>query len=194
MTTALRAGPPGVLAALRRADARVGDLAALAFGIGALATQRVAVGALGVDGPAAGVRAGAIFLATAAVAVFALHFRRYRGAWLVCAGIAMNLAAMTANGGMMPVAFELVHGRFAQVSEADIGRQVRGSKDVVLLADDVNLRIFSDRYLVKAPGLGDNVYSLGDFVLFTGLALAAVEGVAGAVAPRRRAVRDRAAQ
>ncbi|MEO6397482.1 MAG: hypothetical protein ABIP13_03335, partial [Tepidiformaceae bacterium] len=44
----------------------------------------------------------------------------------------------------------------------------------------------SDRYTVDAPFYGKNIYSLGDFVLFAGGAVAILQGVAGLPPKRKR--------
>jgi hypothetical protein len=132
-----------------------------------------------------------VFLGTTVLlCAMALHFRRVLGAWLVAAGIALNLIPMAAHGGLMPIAIETIEasGHFSHISEEDIGQPIARSKDIVLHREDVRFAALSDRYVVTIPGYGPNIYSLGDFVLATGLALAvvqlAVKGVPAAAEPR----------
>mgnify|MGYP000895692520 CR=1 FL=1 len=80
------------------------------------------------------------FVTTALLILLALHFRRYLGSLLVALGIALNFVPMASHGGLMPVEYETVRGSglLPDVSEADIGRQVPNSKDVVLRAEEIS--------------------------------------------------------
>ncbi|HMO54051.1 MAG TPA: hypothetical protein PJ994_06080 [Tepidiformaceae bacterium] len=57
------------------------------------------------------------------------------------------------------------------MTEDDIGKQSSAGKDVVLRREDIHFYALSDRYVVELPLYGPNIYSLGDFVLFSGLGL-----------------------
>ena len=146
--------------------------ALLIFGV-----QRFAVTRLGQDGAAADVRRATFFFTTALVIVVALHFRRYFGAWLLAAGVLLNFVPMASHGGLMPVAWELIDESraFPQITAADVGHQVSNSKDIVLLSEDIHFEPLSDRYVIDLPFYGTNIYSLGDFVAFAGVAAAATQ-------------------
>jgi hypothetical protein len=140
-------------------------------------------------------RQAAFVVTTAAVLYVALRLRTLIGAWLIALGIVLNCVPMLAHGGTMPVAWETVSssGAFPEITEQMLGEQIAGSKDVLLLRDDIRFEWLSDRYYVDPPIYRPNVYSLGDFVIFAGVALAAVESLLWAVRARptgksRRAV------
>jgi hypothetical protein len=158
-----------------RLDSRVNDLTVVAAGVGAVVVQRIVVLAAGTDGAGELVRRMVICSATACLVLLALHFRRFIGAYLVSVGIGMNLLAMLLHGGLMPVSYESLQGHW-DVQESQIGSPAHGSKDVVLHHGDIKLEVLADRYLIDAPGYGKNIYSLGDFVLFGGVVIAAVQG------------------
>ena len=77
----------------------------------------------------------------------------------------------------MPIDYEILEssGAFPEVTREDIGKQTNHGKDVVLERDDIHFFALSDRYVIDLPGYGTNVYSLGDFVLFAGVALLIVQ-------------------
>lgn len=155
--------------------------AALAVFIG----QQVAQETLGLDGWEAFVRRAVLFVTTPLLVLMALAFRRYTGAWLIAIGITLNFIPMAAHGGLMPIALEAIEasGYYPHITEANIGHQLANSKDIVLYASDVRFAWFSDRYPVSVPGYGPNIYSLGDFILFAGAAIAMVEAVVAAIRP-----------
>ncbi|MBN9493645.1 DUF5317 domain-containing protein [bacterium] len=153
---------------------RTGTLSESAWLLTAIALfvlQQIAIRTFALDG-APGVARRAIFLVTTALLMLiALRYRRYFGAWLIAAGIALNLIPMIFHGGLMPVSYEVVHdsGAFPEITREDIGRQLSSGKDIVLNADDITFPWLADRYTVTLPGYGTNIYSLGDFVLFGGI-------------------------
>lgn len=112
--------------------------------------------------------------------VIALRYRRYFGAWLIAAGIGLNLIPMIAHGGLMPISYDVIHksGAFPEITRANIGQQLSNGKDIVLNSSDITFPWLADRYIVTLPGYGTNIYSLGDFVLFGGIALVVVQLIA----------------
>lgn len=161
----------------RASNRGAGDAVWLASAAALVVAQQVAVRLLPVDGPWEWVRGATFFLTTAAVLVMALHFRRFAGAWIVAAGIVMNFIPMAAHGGLMPISYELVRdtGAFPQITEESIGDQLHRSKDVVLHEEDVRFYALSDRFYLRIPGYGPNIFSAGDFVLAAGFLLTAAE-------------------
>jgi hypothetical protein len=149
------------------------------FGLAALMflAQRFAVSQLGLDGAEADLRRAIFYTTTAVLIVLALQLRHYAGAWLVAAGIIMNFLPISAHGGLMPVAYETIRdsGAFPEITEADIGRQVENSKDVILWRDDIRFELLSDRIFLDPPVFGPNIYSAGDFVIFAGVLIAAAQ-------------------
>ena len=121
-----------------------------------------------------------LFLVTTLLLVaLALHFRRYLGAWLIAAGIVLNLAPIIAHGGLMPVSYTVVHdsGAFPEITEAQIGHQLGNGKDILLRTDDIHFEPLSDRYTATVPLYGTNIYSVGDFVLFAGAGLVVLQAL-----------------
>ncbi len=163
-----------------------GDVVVLASAATIFLAQQLAIRYLPVDGGAGAVRRIVFFATTIVLVLLALHFRRFLGAWLVAAGIVMNLIPMAAHGGSMPIDYEILErsGAFPEVTEADIGRQTNHGKDVVLRREDIRFFALSDRFIVDLPLYGTNIYSAGDFVLFGGIGLIIVQAVYEAVRPR----------
>lgn len=159
---------------------QAGNAAWLLAATGVLAIQQFAVRGLGADGGEAFVRRGIFLVTTLVLIAMALRFRRFAGAWLVALGIALNLPPIMAHGGLMPVSYDTVaeSGLIAGLDESHIGAQISGSKDIILEQGDIRLSWLADRFVVSVPGYGPNIYSLGDFVLFAGVAVAAGEALA----------------
>ena len=162
-----------------------GELLLFAGAVALVAGQRAAVIYLDGGGWEGAARRALFFAATAIVLILALHFRRFLGAWVIAAGIAMNVIPMAAHGGLMPVSYDTVthSGVFPDLTEADIGRQIPNSKDIVLRPDDIRFAILSDRFVVDMPWYGRNIYSAGDVVVAAGVLLAAVQGLLLVVMP-----------
>ncbi len=149
----------------------------LVVAIALFALQQIAIRTFALNG-APGIARRAIFLSTTAVLMLiALRYRRYFGAWLIAAGIGLNLIPMIIHGGLMPISYDVVHnsGAFPEITRADIGHQLSNGKDIVLNSKDITLPWLADRYTVTLPGYGTNIYSLGDFVLFAGVALVVLQ-------------------
>jgi hypothetical protein len=157
------------------------------FGLAALmfVAQRFAVTRLGLDGAEADLRRAIFYVTTVILIGLALMLRHYVGAWLVAAGITMNLIPIAAHDGLMPVAWEVIRdsGEWPELTEADIGGQVPNSKDIILWRDDIRFEALSDRYLITLPWYGANIYSLGDFFVFAGVFATAAQVVVELVRP-----------
>ncbi len=147
---------------------------------GVLVLQQFAVRGLGADGSEALLRRGIFFVTSIGLVAMALHFRRFAGAWFVAAGILLNLPPIMAHGGLMPVAYDTVEasGLLPGLDQSRIGQQITGSKDIILQQDDIHFTPLADQYIVAIPGYGPNIYSIGDFVLFAGVAVAMGEALA----------------
>ncbi|MEM8534653.1 MAG: DUF5317 family protein [Chloroflexota bacterium] len=92
---------------------------------------------------------------------------RLPGLILITVGVAMNLAAMAANGGMMPVQLEQLE-RAAGVPVAD-GTVLDNSKGIALTDESANLPWFGDRLLLPGPLAQLAVWSVGDILLIWGV-------------------------
>lgn len=165
-----------------------GDVVVLTIAAGIFAAQQLAISFLSVDGEAGVLRRVIFFGTTVVLVLLALYFRRFIGAWLVAAGILMNLVPMAAHGGAMPIDYAILErsGAFPDVTEADIGSQTNHGKDIVLRREDIRFFALSDRFVVDLPLYGTNIYSAGDFVLFAGVGLILVQAVAEALRARSR--------
>jgi len=142
-----------------------------------LVVQQFAIRGLGEGGFETTLRRSVFFATTAALCLLALRFRRIYGAWLISAGIFLNLIPMAAHGGLMPIALETIQasGHFPEITADDVGKPIPYSKDIVLDRDDIHFEILADRFAISLPGYGGNIYSIGDFVLFAGLGAAAIQ-------------------
>lgn len=154
-----------------------GDLVWLGVALAIVAIQRVGVSLLDIDGAEGGLRRTIFFVTTGALILLAFRWRWYAGAWLIGIGIFLNFIPMVSHGGLMPVAYETIQdsGEFPEITDADIGRQVTNSKDIVLPRSEIDFEPLSDRYVITFPLYRTNIYSFGDFIAFAGIALVLVQ-------------------
>jgi hypothetical protein len=125
---------------------------------------------------------------TIALAPLALWpHRKHLGVWVIFVGLAANLAAITANGGLMPIERDTV----AQAAGADRaagyaeGAWIEGSKDVLVGPGDGRALALGDAIVVRAGG-GGLVVSAGDIVIGAGIVILVAEAAALAwFRPRR---------
>lgn len=162
---------------IARTVGRAGDLWFLAIAAAIFAAQQAAISYMSTEGAEGVLRRVLFFTTTLVLVILALRFRRFWGAWLIAAGIVLNLVPMAAHGGSMPIDYAIIQssGAFPEITRDDIGKQTNHGKDVVLERDDIHFFALSDRYVVDLPVYGTNVYSLGDFVLLGGAALILVQ-------------------
>ena len=119
---------------------------------------------------------GAAFAATYGQLIAFLWInRRLPGLKLALVGTLLNLAAILANGGFMPIAPEALVATYPDRPVPLVGQRLPQSKDVVLPVDRAVL-----------PGLGDtlvmtwpykSVFSIGDLVLAAGLGTLILAGM-----------------
>lgn len=112
----------------------------------------------------------------AALFLLVVANRRFWGIRLVAVGLALNLAVMLANGGLMPVD----PGTVATIDRHDLakleaGHYVPGTKNVLLERDDTRLAPLSDRILLRLPYPLTKAISLGDVIIYAGAALTFAE-------------------
>jgi hypothetical protein len=123
---------------------------------------------LSLHGPFVTDRLGPWLLTASSVALLAWTLRnldRLPGIWLVASAIAMNLLAIAANGGRMPVAPALAHRGPRELLE-------HGSYGPYFLAGpDTRLAWLGDSIQLPGPvgGLFPQAYSPGDLLSFAGL-------------------------
>jgi catalase (peroxidase I) len=94
------------------------------------------------------------------------------GIRLIFLGLLLNLTAMFANGGLMPVERSAVEavGRH-QVGDLQIGAHIPGSKNVLLNPQDVRLRELSDILVVPIPRPFTRAVSVGDLFVLAGVVI-----------------------
>ncbi|HEU4759718.1 MAG TPA: DUF5317 family protein [Dehalococcoidia bacterium] len=103
---------------------------------------------------------------------FLLRNLSFWGIRLVLVGLVLNLTAMLANGGLMPVdggAVNAVGGSRAEGIEA--GAPIPRTKNVLLPADAIRLRELSDRLVLPVPKPFTRAVSLGDILVVAGVAI-----------------------
>ncbi len=103
---------------------------------------------------------------------FLLRNLSFWGIKLVLVGLLLNLAAMLANGGLMPVEAPAVEavGKH-QVGDLQIGAHIPGSKNVLLDPQDVRLRELSDILVVPIPRPFTRAISVGDLFVLAGVVI-----------------------
>jgi hypothetical protein len=140
----------------------------------AVALQAYAVGHWATDslGPIP-LRPG-VFVSTQVLilAVAAVNFR-LAGFRLVILGVASNLLALVANGGLMPVTAEarVAIGHQATVDAMATGTAVMSSKGVVLPAAQTNLWVLTDIFILPPPFPLPAVVSVGDILVALGVGI-----------------------
>ena len=111
-------------------------------------------------------------------------FRHRIGIWIMFVGLAANLAAIVANGGLMPIERQTLVSAVGEARAAHYatGKWVSGSKDVLVAPGSGRLVALGDGIIIRFGG-GGIVASPGDLVVWVGLAVLAAEA---SLALRRR--------
>ena len=94
---------------------------------------------------------------------------------VIALGFLLNAAAMSLNGGLMPITPENQAKVFGVEAMSEIGQTPAYSKNILLEADDTKVDLLSDRFYIGGPS--PRVYSIGDFVLVSGLVLFGMEAI-----------------
>ncbi len=104
---------------------------------------------------------------------FLLRNLSFWGIRFVLVGLLLNLTAMLANGGLMPVEAPAVEavGRH-QVGDLQIGAHIPGSKNVLLAEEDIRLRELSDILVLPVPRPFTRAVSVGDLFVLSGVVIA----------------------
>jgi hypothetical protein len=102
---------------------------------------------------------------------FVILNRRNPGIRVVGAGLGLNLLAILANGGFMPVTAQtLVRiNPGSQLQDWSAGMHYPGSKDVIRLPQEIYFWVFSDLLVLPSPFPLPTAFSLGDLVIAVGI-------------------------
>jgi len=97
------------------------------------------------------------------------------GVRIVGLGIALNLIAILANGGLMPVSPQAreTTGKQAAAPVNDVGRMVPKSKGVLLTPEDTNLYLLTD-VIALGPPISKAI-SVGDVLIYGGVVFLGAE-------------------
>jgi hypothetical protein len=92
------------------------------------------------------------------------------GVWLLGTGLVLNLAAIIANGGLMPISPETVARLLpgAPPGSWQIGQRLGMDKDIVLQVGQTHLPWLADRFLLPAGFPWQAAFSLGDVLIGLG--------------------------
>jgi hypothetical protein len=93
---------------------------------------------------------------------FAWLNHSHPGLSIVAAGIALNTLVISLNGGLMPV-------ESAYLPEADLILLQAGTGTHGLLTEATRLKSLADIFYLAIPGLGKQLFSLGDVIIDLGI-------------------------
>ena len=118
----------------------------------------------------------ALPLSVAAVPVALWPLRRRAGIWIMFVGLAANLAAIVANGGLMPIRHQTVVEAVGatRAERYSPGRWIVGSKDVLVPPGRGRLLWLGDQIVVGTVHSGF-VASPGDVVVWAGMLVLGAE-------------------
>lgn len=110
----------------------------------------------------------AALIVSLCVLLFALYKNaRFLGARVMAAGTLLNVAAIIANGGLMPVTPEArILAEMPSVSRSVIGGVLPEGSGILLAAERTRLWFFTDIVPVRAI---HGVFSIGDFLMYAGV-------------------------
>lgn len=102
--------------------------------------------------------------------------RRYAGTWVIFVGLTANLAAILANGGLMPIEERTVVAAVGAERAANYepGHWLRGSKDVLVAPGQGRLVALGDAIIIRT-GSGGFAASAGDLVIWCGVIVLAAQ-------------------
>lgn len=163
-------------------DVRRGWLVILAFAIQAGTIPII-------SDPSALVLKKAILGVTAAMLLLGIVPNlRWWGFRLLGVGFLLNLAVMSANGGLMPITLEDYNRVSEPAADLVVGQTPPGTKNVLLAEPGIRLELLRDRLYISE--LRPNVYSVGDLMLLAGLAVFVIEVTSTLIRSRRRGSSD----
>jgi hypothetical protein len=104
---------------------------------------------------------------------FLIRNLKYWGMRLLLAGLLLNLTAMLANGGLMPVEPSAVQavGR-VELNELKPGEHIPGSKNRLVADGELRASWLSDRLIIPVPRPFTRAVSIGDIIVAFGVVIA----------------------
>ena len=112
--------------------------------------------------------------------VFALRNSRLWGLRLMALGFFLNLLAISANGGLMPVSpgdiadVNMLH----RIENVQLGEPVPGSKGVLMAPGEARFWFLSDIIVFPPHSRAARVVSVGDLLVLGGVVMACAEVIA----------------
>jgi hypothetical protein len=114
--------------------------------------------------------------ATLLLVPFLLKNMRYRGTWLILAGLVLNLVAMGANGGLMPTDSAAVEAvGVHNLADLRVGEPIPGTKNILMDRGEIRLRELSDAIILPFPRPFTRVVSAGDLLILLGITVTSAE-------------------
>lgn len=112
----------------------------------------------------------ALIVSQVGLLVFTWANRHLVAFWIMGIGLVMNLAVITANGGLMPVSPQtLVHLVPDRPIETwEVGERLGNTKDIVLPFAEMHLPWLADRFVMPAWYPWPTAFSLGDVAIALG--------------------------
>jgi hypothetical protein len=150
------------------------------LGAAALLAQVWAVYFVSTEGSLGLTRRVVLPLTIALLLVFALGNWRLWGVRLMAVGFFLNLLAISANGGLMPVSPEQVASvnLLDRIENVQLGEPIPGSKGVLMARGEARLWFLSDTIVFPPYSPVARVVSVGDLLVLGGLVVACAEVIA----------------
>jgi hypothetical protein len=147
------------------------------LGVAALLAQVWAVYFLSTEGALGLTRRLVLPLSLILLLVFALRNRHLWGVRLIAVGLFLNLIAISANGGLMPVSPEQVASvnLLDRIEDVQLGEPVPGSKGVLMAPGDARFRFLTDVIVFPPHSSVARVVSVGDLLVLGGTVIASAE-------------------
>jgi hypothetical protein len=147
------------------------------LGVAALLTQIWAVYFASTEGAPGIARRVVLPLTLALLLVFALRNSHLWGVRIMAVGFLLNLLAISANGGLMPVSPEQVASvnLADRIEDVQLGEPVPGSKGVLMAPGEARFWFLSDIIVFPPRSPVARVLSVGDLLVLSGVVLACAE-------------------
>jgi len=147
------------------------------LGVAALLAQLWVIYFVSTEGTLGLARRVALPLTLALLLVFALRNSHLWGVRLMAVGFFLNLLAISANGGLMPVSPEHVAdvNMLDRIENVELGAPIPGSKGILMAPGEARLWFLSDTIVFPPHGPVARVVSVGDFLVLCGVVMACGE-------------------